>query len=89
MTKPTVGHIVHYTSRGSADGYFMPVERAAIIVEVEYADRYFGSDDDPEYPEDNYDVTLMVCNPSGIFFDEKVIFSPEPKPGCWSWPPRV
>jgi hypothetical protein len=31
---PTVGRIVHYTSRGSADGVFRPEPRAAIITAV-------------------------------------------------------
>lgn len=89
MTRPIVGQIVTYLSRGSADGHFMPVERAAIIVGVE------GTPIDPAfpntYPEDDYSVTLMVMTPTGIFFDEHVIFSPEgeEKPGCWSWPVRV
>lgn len=31
---------------------------------------------------------VVVFNPQGIFFN-KVPFSEDPKPGHWSWPPRV
>ncbi len=34
-------------------------------------------------------VSLCVLNPTGLFFNENVPFSPEPKPGHWSWPPRA
>ena len=37
-------------------------------------------------------VDLHVCMPDleePIDFVEEVQFSPEPKAGCWSWPPRV
>lgn len=75
---PTVARTVHYTSRGSADGRFPSVARAAIITEVLQSI-------DPEAPA----VSLAVLNPTGLFFDREVPYSPEPKPGHWSWPPRV
>lgn len=31
---------------------------------------------------------VVVFNPQGLFFN-RVKFSAEPAPGCWSWPPRV
>ena len=34
-------------------------------------------------------VDLCVLNPTGMFFNQGVKFSAEPKPGHWSWPPRV
>ncbi len=34
------------------------------------------------------DASLCVLNPTGMFFNEHVAFSEEPKPGHWSWPPR-
>jgi hypothetical protein len=73
--KPTIGHIVHYQSRGSKDGVFEPLPRAAIVTEV---DDISGTM-----------VGLAVLNPTGFFFDRDVPFSEEPKPGHWSWPPRV
>lgn len=48
-----VGRIVHYRSRGSADGAFPPACRAAIVTE-ECADTC---------------TSLAVLNPTGLFFD--------------------
>jgi len=49
---PTVGRIVHYTSRGSTDGHFRPEPRAAIITEVststEPGEDYLGERHDGE-----------------------------------------
>ena len=50
--KPTVGRVVHYVARGSADGVYPRIDRAAVITE--------GVSDDT--------VTLCVLNPTGIFF---------------------
>lgn len=50
--QPTIGRIVHYVARGSADGKFPPACRAATITEVSDAGR----------------VGLMVANPTGLFF---------------------
>jgi hypothetical protein len=35
MTQPSVGRIVHYMARGSADGVFPVTCRAAIVTEVD------------------------------------------------------
>jgi hypothetical protein len=53
VQKPSVGRIVHYVSRGSADGKFAPECRAAIVTEV---------------AEDGRTVGLCVANPAGLFF---------------------
>lgn len=37
---------------------------------------------------DDEECDVVVFNPQGLFFN-RVKFSAEPKPGCWSWPPRV
>jgi hypothetical protein len=84
---PSVGRIVHYVSRGSADGKFPSVCRAAVITEVntDLSNREVAS--------------LCVLNPTGMFFDERLPFR-EPgfdtdrlKPtyvgGTWHWPERV
>lgn len=82
---PSVGRIVHYQSRGSADGVFAPEPRAAIITHVvEIAD-----DDRAELEDALPIVALCVLNPTGMFFHTHVAHSEEPLPGCWSWPPRV
>lgn len=77
---PTVGRTVHYHSRGSADGVFAPEPRAAIITQV-----HEGTADEDGAEQ----VGLAVLNPTGLFFQEYVTYSPEPLPGCWSWPPRT
>lgn len=70
----SVGRIVHYHSYGTPGGEFKPCPRAAIVAEVHDAE--------------TGDVSVCVLNPSGLFFN-RVPFSAEPRPGCWSWPPRV
>jgi hypothetical protein len=86
---PSVGRIVHYVSRGSADGVFPPTCRAAVITEV----------DGPQPASAQVLVGLCVLNPTGLFFDQHLPFR-EPgfdtdrlKPtyvgGTWHWPERV
>ena len=73
MTQPTIGRIVHYHSYGTPGGEYLPEPRAAIVTEVDTSTT----------------VGLCVLNPTGMFFNRTVCFSEEPKPGCWSWPPRA
>jgi hypothetical protein len=82
MQKPSVGRIVHYQSYGTPNGEYKPLPRAAIITEV-------------IIPQTNVEpapiesVGLCIMNPTGLFFTQGVKFSEEPKPGHWSWPPKV
>lgn len=72
---PSVGRIVHYRSRGSADGAFQPQCVAAIITLV--------WDDDG----DGQEVGLSVLNPAGLFFAERIRHDQEGlSPGSWHWP---
>ncbi len=71
--KPSIGRIVHYQAFGTPGGEHPSVPRAAIITEV----------------GDGGSVGLFVANPTGLFLNRDVPFSEEPKPGHWSWPPRV
>ncbi len=59
MSKPSVGRIVHYVARGSADGKFPSVCRAAIVTAVA----------EPEQP---LLLSFAVLNPTGLFFDEGI-----------------
>jgi hypothetical protein len=72
--KPSIGRTVHYQSFGTPGGEISSAPRAALITEVE---------------PDGSTVGLFVANPTGCFFNRHVAFSESPKPGCWSWPPRV
>ena len=69
---PSVGRIVHYRSRGSADGIFKPECRAAIVTEVNTV----------------FNVGLAVVNPNGMFFDHDVTNESHDEyiPGGWHWP---
>lgn len=80
--KPTVGRIVHYMSRGSLDGKFPSVPRAAIVTDVSteatIIDRNGG--------HIAFGVRLCVLNPEGIFFSDWL--EEGTGPGNWMWPPR-
>ena len=71
--KPTVGRVVYYKSRGSADGVFPSVDRAAIVT-----DTRDGEVDDTE-------VRLAVLNPEGLFFSDWLVQGEAP--GNWDWMP--
>lgn len=86
--KPSVGRIVHYVSRGSADGKFPKTCRAAIITQV---DEWEARREElvatvakaMEVPEDlvaaapgHPVVSLCVLNPTGMFFQEHCAFDP-------------
>lgn len=75
--KASVGRIVHYRSRGSADGRFPAECRAAIVTEV------------PAGRVGVEQVHLAVLNPSGLFFDQSIEHDEDQAPGTWHWPERV
>ncbi len=52
----SIGRIVHYVARGSADGHFPPVCRAAIISGM-------------DVERNGWTVALAVLNPNGMFFN--------------------
>ena len=86
-TPPSVGRTVHYVARGSADGKYKPVCRAAIVTEVPDL-----LSEQPNTGPDGYvqAVHLMVCNPQGVFFDHDVPYDDDEKPGgTWHWPERL
>ena len=72
--EPTIGRIVHYVSYGTPGGEYEPLHRAAIITAV------YG------HPRD---VALCVMNPTGIFFNEHVLYDEEFAGGTWHWPERA
>lgn len=58
---PYIGQKVHYLSRGSADGVFLKLHRAAIVTDI-------GSN------TMEYAVSLFVMNPDGCYFNHMVEF---------------
>jgi len=70
-----IGMGCHYVARGSADGVYPAVCRAAIITEA--LDLESGV------------VGLMVANPTGLFFSQNIPYDPAGAPGTWHWPERV
>lgn len=83
--KPSIGRVVHYHSYGTPSGEYLPEPRAAIVTAVhpDLDDLTDHLNHKPPY------VSLCVLNPTGMFFDQAVAYSEEPKPGHWSWPERV
>jgi hypothetical protein len=73
MMAPTIGRVVHYQSYGTPGGEFQSLQHPAIVTEV-HSDGVVG---------------LFVINPTGQYFTREVPFSETPKPGHWSWPPKV
>lgn len=76
---PSVGRVVHYVSRGSADGRFPKLCRAAIVTEVD---------------ADESTIGLVALNPTGFFFhalsDGGCAHEPDAETGgTWHWPERV
>jgi hypothetical protein len=80
---PSVGRIVHYHSYGTPGGEYLPEARAAVITAIGPPLARPGGK-----TVANMIVGLAVLNPTGMFFNQDVRFSEEPKPGHWSWPPR-
>lgn len=71
---PTVGRIVHYKTRGSADGVYPPTNFAAIITDL------------PTSTEMGV-VSLAVFGPQGLRFELGV--SQGDAAGQWNWPERA
>lgn len=72
--KISVGRSVHYVARGSADGKFPPVCRAAVVAAtVDAPDENGGTQAD-----------LVVLNPQGIFFD-RCPYDPANTPGTFHY----
>lgn len=83
---PTIGRIVHYVAYGSPNGEYPAGEcRAAVITEVEDADKW-EADDVPSSAW-NHNVGLCVFSPTGFHFPRTVPRDQETKkPETWHWP---
>lgn len=85
--RPSVGRIVHFTPASGGRAV------AAIVTRV---DEQLALPTHPHLADDeaSFQVWLVVFNHTStiqdvMFSDGPVSWAPEPKPGCWSWPPRV
>lgn len=74
MQKPSICRMVIYTRFGTPGGEHLPDPSPAVITKV--------------IDEKTGECSLFIMNPNGLYFNA-VPYSEEPKPGCWSWPPRV
>ncbi|GAA3173140.1 hypothetical protein [Nonomuraea salmonea] len=70
--KPSIARMVHYRSRGSADGQHPPECVPAIVTGL------LDGDDEP--------VSLAVINKAGLFFNPDCRHDEGQAPGTWHWP---
>jgi hypothetical protein len=66
--QPTVGRIVHYKTRGSADGVFPPTAFAAIVTQVHEGSMY---------------ADLVTFGPSGMRFETNVEYGNDAGQWAW------
>jgi len=78
--KPSVGRVVHYVAYGTPGGEFPSgVCRAATITEV----------DGHGAPAAAESCSILVMNPTGLFFNSHIQHDEDKRPGTWHWPERV
>jgi len=76
--EPSIGRIVHYVSYGTPGGEYRSECRAAIVAAIK------EGAPDPDV------VTLVVLNPTGMFFNQACRHDEDEKRGgTWHWPERV
>jgi len=80
---PSVGRIVHYQTRGSADGAYPPTCFAAIVTAV------CPEDLGPDEGEPGPCVDLVTFGPDGLRFEHHVGYGEDQRAGTWHWPERV
>lgn len=71
--KPSVGRVVHFAPPQECVGPASLTCYPAMITQVN--------------PDET--VELVTFGPNSVYFQHGISFSDEPKPGCWSWPPRI
>lgn len=65
--RPYLGESIHYQARGSLDGQYPPVCRAAIITEV----------------HEGNTAAVTVFNPTGVFLHQDLEHNEGRAPGSW------
>lgn len=81
--KPSVGRTVHFTPPQECRNDKTPEFYAAIITQVNLGPPEGAMSDLGET------VELVTFGPNSVYFQHRVPFAPEHKPGTWTWPPRV
>lgn len=76
--KPTVGRIVHFTPPQECGNDKTPEFYAAIITQVNNTT-----------PDGEPTVELATFGPNSLYFQHDIPFSPEIKPGTWTWSSRT
>lgn len=84
--KPSVGRMVHFAPPQDCVGPQSLCLYPAIITQVNAAVKGVHGDNGSDRAET---VELATFGPNSLYFQHKVPFSPEPKPGYWFWPARV
>lgn len=84
MIIPTVGRMVYYKARGSADGVFPKKDRAAVVTDVRIVEGVLNEGVHPDSDEAKvYELRLCVLNPEGMFFSDWLTQGQEG--GQWDW----
>lgn len=75
--RPELNFPAFYVARGSADGVYPPVNRAAFITAT--------TKEEPSRLDSPWHVELFVMNPDGIFFNHNVPYDPKKAGGTWHY----
>jgi hypothetical protein len=80
--KASVGRVVHFAPPTANVGPASIKLVAAIVTQVNAA----YNNPDGTQPET---VDLATFGPTSLYFQQRIPFSPEPRPGHWFWPART
>lgn len=85
--KPSIGRTVHFAPPQECVGPASLCLYPAIITQVNKVS--VGVPGDDIHTNQVETVELATFGPNSLYFQHKVPFSSEPKPGHWFWPARA